>query len=773
MTANAYLMVVLWCFYWCNWLLPSLSDQALSPWQQRRVQEFAQHVMACGRIPGMSLSVIRGPHSWTLPLGVANLSSQGPVRNETRFAIGSLSKAITSTLLVSLLRRTHKWSVDTPLATILGIPDLFADDVRSRQATVKDILSHRLGLARADLALFAGYPADFSLADLVSGLTCLPEQKAFRSGYVYSNVLYGLAGYVVERLTNQSFAEALRSGILDPLEMSATGPYDTEIDSMESTRTMKLNLDKTSTFRPSPLAVPYVFVKDQLLPADPNLFRNLGPFLPALGLASNGPDMVRWMRLQLSTTAGASSLAGRARGLFPRSVLAATHEPVTPHIVNNLRPRFPEPDLTFAYGLGWQQAVYKGFRRAWHSGSLFGFASQIWLLTDLDFGLFVAVNGPARSPHTQNRLKALLYYVTDIMLGDKPWLDKISACSYPSPPSVSAPPSPRARKDYRRRQNTPNARFAEDNQATQFKRELAMHVDVTSLSPYLPSRERHSSYVSPLPWASLSTTATRSSVGSAAAGLSLSSLLSSSVAANFSVTLDKLKNEKNMPIVSMNLKKRSVIHRPRKLPFQTKILQRYEGVYFNKLFGKVSVTYVDTHVWSRSKHKKANSTMVEKSDLQLECDSDEQILCWPKTKSKHSLNTSLKILFGKKFSGILIYSDKKQNFTDISRTSIHTFEMTPTGIFEFSAYSENDEGITMPVQFSDFDINGVPNVLKAVWQEEEVLEFSRDRYRQMCRGPKPIVKALRNTSNIKVFTYKILTHSLVGVFVLSNAVLPL
>ncbi|RUS78900.1 hypothetical protein EGW08_013343 [Elysia chlorotica] len=692
----------------CCLLGYSMGEHVLSPWQQQRVERLAQDVMRCGRIPGMSLSVVRGTDSWTLPLGVTNITSQEPVRTVTRFAIGSLSKAFTSTLLVSLLMQSpNNWTLNTPLAAILEKSDLFGDEVRSREANVKDILSHRLGLARADLALFSGYPDAFSLADMVSGLPCLPEHKPFRGGYVYSNVLYSLAGYVVERLTNQSFAQALKAGLLDPLGMASTAPYGSRSTEYRGTRESRPENEQESQ------AVPYVVVKDQLQPADPSLFSNLEPFLPALGLASNGPDMIRWLQLQL----GRADPSSPGQTVIPRSVIAATHEPVTPHIVNNLKPRFPQPDLTFAYGLGWEQAVYKGFRRAWHSGSLFGFASQIWLFPDLDLGLFVAVNGPAKSPHTQNRLTALLYYVSDLLLGDRPWLDEKSVCSYPAPPS-NIPTSETQASLVR---NTQHQEGSLSNEALLNTQRSTDNPASSSTSTILEQ---------PL---SPTNRVIQGSGPADTSSTSLSSLLSSSVAAKVSGAGGDLLNEHD------SLNPASVIPCPQDARVQTTDLLRYTGEYFNKLFGKVSVSLLNTQAWNIPEQDKVNSTIGEQSaspngDNFEDSRPIQQLPCWPKRKIGSWLNpdSNLRILFGVKFSGILVYSENRQSLQDLPRTSVHTFEMVPTGIFEFSTNSGNQENITMPVLFSDFDSSGIPHLLKAVWQEEEVLEFGRGSSKQHC-----------------------------------------
>ena len=57
------------------------------------------------------------------------------------------------------------------------------------------------------------------------------------------------------------------------------------------------------------------------------------------------------------------------------------------------------------------------FLPLWHEGSLFGFTSLTWIFPDLDLGMFVTTNGPARDPDTKTRLSDLLHFITDLLLG--------------------------------------------------------------------------------------------------------------------------------------------------------------------------------------------------------------------------------------------------------------------------------------------------------------------------------------------------------------------
>ena len=49
---------------------------------------------------------------------------------------------------------------------ILGVDYRFANDYRTEETTLKDLLSHRTGLARLDIGYMAGFPEIRSRAEL-------------------------------------------------------------------------------------------------------------------------------------------------------------------------------------------------------------------------------------------------------------------------------------------------------------------------------------------------------------------------------------------------------------------------------------------------------------------------------------------------------------------------------------------------------------------------------------------------------------------------------
>lgn len=48
-------------------------------------------------------------------------------------------------------------------------------------------------------------------------------------------------------------------------------------------------------------------------------------------------------------------------------------------------------------------------------------------------GIFCTLNGPANKANSFDALSAIVYYITDSLLGERPWLNAKTTCTFPSP----------------------------------------------------------------------------------------------------------------------------------------------------------------------------------------------------------------------------------------------------------------------------------------------------------------------------------------------------
>jgi len=159
-------------------------------------------------------------------VGDADLARGEPVTPQTVFRVASISKLLTTTLVLSAVD-AGLIDLDEPvnryLPADLQITTAEGEPARSR---VRTLLSHTPGLPAGARGADLGNPALTrianaaplrSLSDAISGLQ-LVQRPGER--IIYSNVAFNVAGYVAGRAFGQPFEEAARTHVLEPLGMT-------------------------------------------------------------------------------------------------------------------------------------------------------------------------------------------------------------------------------------------------------------------------------------------------------------------------------------------------------------------------------------------------------------------------------------------------------------------------------------------------------------------------------------------------------------------------
>jgi len=326
---------------------------------------------------GLAVAVVRNDSLlFAKGYGVRELGKPEPVDADTRFAIGSTTKAMT-VLALGMLVDEGKVRWDAPVIEYL--PNFrLSDPYVTREVTVRDILTHRTGLGNADL-LWAS--TDFSAEEIFKRTGTLPLAYSFRSGFVYQNIMYALAGDIVRAVSGMSWDAFLETRIFAPLGMKAT-----------VTRLSGI------TGKPN-VAAPHGYVNDSLRVVEN---RSVDPVAPAGSVWSSVNDMSRWMRFVLdSGRVNGKRLVSEAtfkQWLSPQTVA----DPNTYPALSLARPHF------FLYSLGWFLQDYNGQAVVMHTGSINGMSALIGLIPDKKLGVYVLAN----ADHVELR-HALMYEVFD------------------------------------------------------------------------------------------------------------------------------------------------------------------------------------------------------------------------------------------------------------------------------------------------------------------------------------------------------------------------
>jgi len=310
------------------------------------------------RFPGIAIAVVQDDRvSYLGAQGVKQVGGSEPLGVDTLFEIGSTSKAFTTTAL-AMLADEKKLDWDDPVRK--HVPWFHLDDVcGDALVTLRDIVSHRTGLARRDeLWDAARYPRQ----EFLQRIGSLPLSRPFRSSYQYSNMMYALAGEVVASAAGTPWEAFVHARIFEPLGMSHSATSLAEWKAADHATGHYLDR------RQDRIAI--------------QVFNDYENIAPAGTVKSSARDMAQWLRFQLAE----GGIDGRR--LLSSEALEETRRPLFP-----LR---PDPELTetnvSSYAMGWIVSDYRGTLLVSHGGALNGFRTQVALLPRLHAGVVVLAN---------------------------------------------------------------------------------------------------------------------------------------------------------------------------------------------------------------------------------------------------------------------------------------------------------------------------------------------------------------------------------------------
>ena len=307
-------------------------------------------------IPGLSLAIVKDDKVIYLKgLGVKNLDKNSPVTPDTRFAIGSASKAFTAMLAV-MSADDGRLSLDDSPKKFLPYFTL-RDEEAAAKITIRDLLAHRSGLNRTDLAMVTGV---LNREELIKVAGMAKPTAKLGEKFQYQNVMYAAAGEVVAKAENSTWDKLIANRIFKPLGMKNS---DTTAEDMQKARDYSLGHDYNPTTKVT-----------RRLPQ-----RAIPAAAPAGAINSSARDMVQWVRLMLSN----GTLDGR------RLVSEKGFDELVRKQVNISGP--------VDYGLGWFLRQWNGHKVVEHGGNIDGFNSQVALMPDQKLGFVLLTNVTASS----------------------------------------------------------------------------------------------------------------------------------------------------------------------------------------------------------------------------------------------------------------------------------------------------------------------------------------------------------------------------------------
>src|SRR6476619_1698518 len=172
-------------------------------------------------VPGAAVAIVKdGKVVLAKGYGVRRLGEPTPVDAQTQFGIASNTKLFTASSLAMLVE-AGKLEWDAPVIRYLPWFAMY-DPFVTRELTVRDLLVHRsgLGLGAGDLLWWP--PSTYDRKEIARRLRFIRPATSFRSAYAYDNVLYLIAGEVIEAVSGQTWEEFVASRILAKVGMGSS-----------------------------------------------------------------------------------------------------------------------------------------------------------------------------------------------------------------------------------------------------------------------------------------------------------------------------------------------------------------------------------------------------------------------------------------------------------------------------------------------------------------------------------------------------------------------
>jgi putative ATP-binding cassette transporter len=275
------------------------------------VDSEATDAITRGKIPGLSVVIIRHDTEIVRSYGFADVAARRYVSRNTEFQLGSCSKAFTALAMLKLAA-DRKIDLDTPVISYLPwfLP-LYEDTVT--HITIRQLLHHTSGIPWQTISLIPPLAGKEALETTVRKVAGITLRKQPGKEYEYATINYDILALLIQHITGNTFERYMQDSIFRPLGLSAT-TIGVPADSSRLATGYKIGFFKARRY-------------------DAPVFRGNN----AAGyVISDAADVARWLDFQLGKIPG------------PLFALAQqTHE----------RDETVPPQGVYSYAMGWQVSL--------------------------------------------------------------------------------------------------------------------------------------------------------------------------------------------------------------------------------------------------------------------------------------------------------------------------------------------------------------------------------------------------------------------------------
>lgn len=345
-------------------MVPAQAHDVAEPDYAREANRIIDGLAATGMTAAV---LIDGKLVYTGAFGHIEEGKPAPVTPDTLFPIASISKAFTTTALAMLVDE-GKLAWNDPVRKY--IPEFaMYDPWVSEHFTVRDALTHRSGLplGAGDLTIWPDGNA--TPADVIASLKYLRPTTGFRDGYAYDNLLYIVAGEIVERVSGQSWSGFITDRIFAPIGMSACAADMSRIQPGQRVATGHERA--AADTRGTPIDQRMAFSKT---------------WNAAGGIWCTSGDMMKWGKFWLD-----GGIAADGTRLISEAQKNEVWKGVTPVGSGIIAKTGGSTNLQM-YALGWQLRDFEGTPMVTHSGGAPGVTSNFILLPQKNIAIFASSN---------------------------------------------------------------------------------------------------------------------------------------------------------------------------------------------------------------------------------------------------------------------------------------------------------------------------------------------------------------------------------------------
>jgi len=369
-------------------------------------KDFARRVEAARTaigVPGLAIAIVENDQvSFAHGFGVRALGGSERVDADTIFPTGSTGKAFTVADLGVLVDEGRIGWDDRVTDRLPGFE--MYDPWVTREITIRDLLVHRSGLGLGEGDLMFVPRSNLTRAEAVRRLRYLKPATSFRYGFAYDNVLYMVAGQLIEAVSGETWEKFTAAHLLKPAGM------------LHSTS------DEPQRFANPNRAYPHARMDGGLRGAGTQERLDERDELgraaaPAGGLTVSANDMARWLLIQLDH----GELPGHSGRLFSEAAQRQMWKPMVLQPVAELpEPLKPIQPLFNTYALGWDITDYGGTKLVWHGGAVLGFLTAVVLIPDRHVAFSIEINS-----EDGEIIRGLMYELLDHYLG-RPHIDWVA-----------------------------------------------------------------------------------------------------------------------------------------------------------------------------------------------------------------------------------------------------------------------------------------------------------------------------------------------------------